>query len=77
MKKILLSVITMIVLNSCTDLSNQWNSNFTKRNKVTDYNGLQVFQVDDCEYLKYENAQGLGICHKENCSNPIHKQKQK
>lgn len=41
----------------------------------TTNNELSVFKVDDCEYVVFDGYKQGGVCHKGDCSNPIHQSK--
>jgi hypothetical protein len=43
---------------------------------VSGYDGYAVITIEGCEYIQWRSGEDRGgICHKGNCSNPIHQQK--
>ena len=63
----------LIIFSICNYLSMQTGKNVViqetnKSNTLEEYN---IVIIEGCEYFRY-----YGLCHKGNCSNPIHKKEQ-
>jgi hypothetical protein len=71
MKKILLSVSVLMVLASCDGKKN--DSTYKLGDTGTT---LQLIKMEGCEYFFAPYYKGAIMCHKGNCSNPIHKQQE-
>jgi hypothetical protein len=75
MSKLLLATLLIGMISGCTEP--------TVKSKTTNYTipsegniasePLKVCVIEGCEYFICKNHKGNILCHKGNCSNPIHK----
>ena len=72
MKRILLITSVLMMLASCDDPNVPTKSTTHK----IGWNGtdLEVIELEGCEYYFTEYGKSAIMCHKGNCSNPMHKQ---
>ena len=75
MSNILLSVIVLIGLASCTDNPNVDIKN-TQYKVGTFGEEVKLFTIEGCEYFLLQFDRSISMCHKGNCSNPIHKKQE-
>ncbi len=72
MKKILLSAIALMVLASCINKPNVDTK--TTQHRVGSFGEeVDVVTIEGCEYFVMQYDRSMSMCHKGNCSNPIHK----
>lgn len=72
MKRILIISIVLIGLASCTDEPNVDSK--TTQHKVGMYGEeVDLVTIEGCEYFLMQYDRSMSMCHKGNCSNPIHK----
>lgn len=72
MRRILLSAVMLIVLASCIDSANVKTQ--TTNHKVGQFGGeVDVVTIEGCEYFIMQHGRSMSMCHKGNCSNPIHR----
>jgi hypothetical protein len=71
MKKILLATLLIGMMGGCTEptVKKQATQIVTKENASP----LNIIIIEGCEYLEYDGDSRYSLCHKGNCSNPIHK----
>ena len=73
MKKILLSAMVLMVLASCDEPNIKLKPTKYKVGVVQGKDLVEI-KLEGCEYFFYD-TNDLLLCHKGNCSNPIHKTK--
>ena len=72
MKTILLSAIALIVLASCEEPT---IVSKPTPHKIGIYGEeVEVVKIEGCEYFTIQYDRSMSMCHKGNCTNPIHKQ---
>jgi hypothetical protein len=71
MKKVVLVLVIIGLLGSCTKPTVETKSTHIVTGKGN--NPLTVVVIEGCEYLEYDQGHHYSLCHKGNCSNPIHK----
>jgi hypothetical protein len=70
MKKIVLVLGIVGLLVSCNKQTVE-----TKPTQIVTREGsnpLTIVVIEGCEYLEYRQGHQYSLCHKGNCSNPIH-----
>jgi hypothetical protein len=74
MKKLLIAILLIEMVSSCQEATVTTQS--TKI--VTTYGNepLKLILIEGCEYLEYNSGQIYSLCHKGNCKNIIHLNKQ-
>jgi len=72
MKRILIIPIVLIGLASCIDKPNV-DSKTTQHKVGTFGEEVDVVTIEGCEYFLMQYDRSMSMCHKGNCSNPIHK----
>jgi hypothetical protein len=74
MKKILLATLLIGMVSGCEEATVK--STTTKYTIPTEGNlasdPIKVCVIEGCEYFICKNHKGNILCHKGNCSNPIH-----
>ena len=72
MKRILIIAIVLIGLASCIDKPTV-DSKTTQHKVGTFGEEVDVVTIEGCEYFLMQYDRSMSMCHKGNCSNPIHK----
>jgi hypothetical protein len=71
MKKLLLTVMVLMILASCIDSPNVKTQ--TTNHKVGQFGQeVDVVTIEGCEYFIMQYDRSMSMCHKGNCTNPIH-----
>ena len=77
MKKILLAILLIGIISSCTETNSIVDTKstpyFIQRGNSNIGKQLKTCVIEHCEYFVCFNRYGNSLCHKGNCSNPIHK----
>ena len=71
MKKLILATLLIGMMGGCEEPT------VTKQSTqiVTEFGAhpIDIIIIEGCEYLQYSAGNRYSLCHKGNCSNPIHK----
>ncbi len=75
MKNAICILVLACLVTSCSDLDK--NSIRVKSDEILIGSGMckkdfSVIKLDGCEYYYHTEAHSATLCHKGNCSNPIH-----
>lgn len=74
--KLFLTLLAILVLLSCQgdrDSTPNEPHNQTQGNYVyLGWGQYKIVTIDSCEYIFYQDAEGVSVVHHEGCSNPKH-----
>jgi hypothetical protein len=72
MKKLILATLLIGMMGGCTEPTIPRMQ--TKIVTELSANPLTILIMEGCEYLQFSKGRKYSLCHKGNCSNPIHKE---
>ena len=75
MKRLILA-LAIVGLVSCTEPGTTELKKETTYLTIDNYN-IKVVTIDSCEYLWVPKYKGVGLTHKGNCNNQIHKENER
>jgi hypothetical protein len=72
MKKLIIATLLIGMMGGCTEptVKKQTTQIITGQCRSR----FNIVIIEGCEYLEYEYGSAYSLCHKGNCSNPIHKE---